>query len=1045
MPLPILVLPTSWETTKKVTLAEVSTNLGDGYTQDVLIGVDPESVEWQVRSPALSQSVAESIISQLETFQGVITFSWSPDNGLTLPFEPCYCLQWDLIPLGTNAFEISGVIYKDKLGQNIALAAQINTTAIPPMLEGAITFLNTYTRDDLPNVANAQGVTCVNFQTNVGGKESYIPPSAGTSDIQALLITALLKSREVLTNSVVRTTALNLATTYANALVTYFYELPIPANPTANLWVPNWLISAKSSFTSKGKIPLNGSIEASGYYDVNVSFTNGIGFLPTGSPNFGELVSDVYMVSSTNSTRLWQNVFSPLASGISYPINYWVSNDRLLGTNYQKTPNTNAIGGILPVQTNEPAGKILLATQFTGTLKVTYMAYVGASVAKNAHCDNYPMWRPIDFQLNQYKERIFSLLSASRLDKAFSLMFAATGNSQWDRAQQSNKHSTNLCSAINTASYLFRTTDVDINPFDLPGTSVKITNNSAGFAAYRTGATGLRYIEIIVNNGVELNPSAELVNTFTKLQIESSFRLEVEYGCTASTILEIYLSLATSTNDDTQRFVFYQPVLNPSSGLNSSVTILPEEFIKYTLDTVWHSWITPDDNSSTSTTTYTGGGSTITRLSQLSTISGFRRLTSTFNFNRIDNNILGVVFQCKNLINLPPKIYYAKTGSILKLKVTDSNNQDYYWTLPNTSNLDDYITFIPTWANSESPNVVPGIDPIISVEIVSLVNGSSSIRIWWMGASPEILPYPSISYKAGIVSKVSNSFHSFQVGNVRGINSAIESLKGSPGVVPFARKLLSLFNGNYQLNGQTGLFPLVGYQDPYIWLKWGETAKANQVLEFLDSSQVAYTRQNENNTIGPFMPAYVWPNSETGINAQINTWTFEGTTDPNYAWEGYQYRPLVATAEYWLNNPRDIKATNIVMRYLGFIDVFYRRNGNSIPPSTFKPIVDPTVEYTSVQASAMIAVAALYANIAGGNSSITFRVLKKSLDFILTQYSANGSMLGTFSNSMPTFIENGFNGRQYPLYHHAECMIALSEILRLKDQIVYPPVGSSLI
>lgn len=1018
---PLLLLPQSWETQRTIKLAVKSTVLGDGYSQDMLIGTQPEIVEWKVKSPALTKVQSDLALSNLKTFSGVQAFSWSPDNGATIPLEPFYCYKWSVNPLGPDAYEISGTFIRDTEGQCISFAQFLDTTALLTMAEGGINFLDTYTRDTQPSVANAQGVTVNAFQT-VPGRGGYFPPSSGTSEGQVLLIDAILKTRKLDISGVAKTTALNLATTYANALVTYFYQEAIPAIPTANLWLPHWLINSKEPFTSKGKVAPNGKFLNNGFFGVQVSFSNGIGTISYGSPNFGAELSDVYQIYTPNGKLLWQNVYSPLYSGTKYLINYWVSNIQLKGSNYRIYPNTGSSSGQSPLFTTESAGKIVLNDlSLTGNLIVIYSSYVGPTIAKNEGFEAFPMWRKLG---SSPKEKNHALDVSAWLDNAYTELFDATNNAQWNLAKAANKHSTVLAAQIANSSYLFKKDLTTNDPFSYPGTQLIVSNNTAGGTATRL-VDG--WVEATINAGPQQYPVAELQNFSVALQMEQGVTLDVELSCSQDTILEIYLSTAKSAFDFTKNYTFFLPV---SAGVNYTRSIQPQELIRWTNNTQWHPTIA--DNPIYSY--FSAASATIIR--ELKNINGFDRLVSTATLIQNIGGYVGIGFIMSNLGNTIPRIYYAKTGSTAQLKVTDSNGVEHFFELPSTPDINTF---------QEATFTLVGADGVINdIQIVPVAGANSNftVSIWYMGSAPEILPYPVITYKGVIASRVVGA-HTFKVGNIQGLNSPLNVLKSSPGVIPFTANLLQDANGKYQTDAYRGMVPMPGYQSPDMWQKWGYADRAQQVLNFLLEAQDEYTDQSLSNTVGPFAPGYVWPSWENGVGGNFNTWTWD-TVDPNAQWGGYQHRALLATAEYWHRVPRDTKAQTIVMRFLGYIDKFYRSTASNQPPTNYPEFLDPTSNYVSIQESAMIARAALLANLSGGNPSITFRVLKKSIEFMQAEYVATGNMAGSFSTSQPTFTTNSQTYKEYFPFWHAECLLACHDIITLKDQITYPTCSTIL-
>lgn len=1029
MSIPTLVLPSQWETTKTTTLVEQTAELGDGYTQYMSVGINPVKVEWQVKSPMLTRSKMNSIVSQLETFAGFVTFNWGPDNGLSVPIEGYFCEEWNVAPYAPNAFMIDATFVKDGNSECIALAANTDTELMKVQLEGMINFFNTYTRATLPMVANAQGVTVNAFQT-VEGRGSYFSNSTGVSEGQALVIEGILAARRSITSVTARQTALDLALLYSNAFIQYFYQEPIPTNPNSKIWFPHWLVNSKQTFISKGK--LSPKDINSGFFDVQVSFVNGVGTISSGNPNFGEKLSDVYKIYSVGGKLLWQNVYAPVVSGAQYEVNYWVTNPQLLGNKFRYYPNTSGTGGATPTATTEPAGKIVLNSNFTGTAIVVYSGFVGGVININEAYEAYPMWiKLIDGSNGAKTYKGHAMDVSDWADKAFTELTLATSDPKWERARQANLYSTVLTSQIVNDSYLFKIDPTSVDPFSYPGTQLIISNNSASGLASRDT---LGWVVGTVNNGPELYPVAELQNFAVVLQLETNSSVSISIGCSVTSIMEIYLSLANSALDNTRLYTFYQPVIG---GTDITTSILPAEFVKYNLDNWWHSKIA--DNP---IYFYKDASSTVSNTIGLSTIDGSRRLTSTVNMVKISGGFTGAGFVMFNIGNEPPAIYYSKSGSSVKIKVVDSLNQTFLWTLPDTGS--SWSMFDPTWGSADpNTNLLPGDGLIQSVEIVGDGNGSSVTKIWWVGASPELLPFPCFTYKGAIVSRVDTA-HTFKVGTFRGINSPFSNLKGSPGVIPYTANLKLQANGDYVLDAFRGAQGVSGYQTPYMWYRFGYNDRVQQVISFLADSQQAYAKQNINGTFGPFTPVYIWPSWEVGVNGKPNSWSFKDMLDPSFFWSGYQTRPLVAVAEYWKSNPKDIGANSIVMAFLGYLDKFCRKNKSPLLPTHYYEFIDPISTYISIQDYALVARAALYANLAGGDAGVTYRVFKRCVDFLMSEYVNSGTMQGSFSKSQPAYVENGLTILETFPFHLGEIFITLSEIIELKPLMKYPTCSTNL-
>jgi hypothetical protein len=129
---------------------------------------------------------------------------------------------------------------------------------------------------------------------------------------------------------------------------------------------------------------------------------------------------------------------------------------------------------------------------------------------------------------------------------------------------------------------------------------------------------------------------------------------------------------------------------------------------------------------------------------------------------------------------------------------------------------------------------------------------------------------------------------SFEVRRFRPIPEI--QLPYTPHVAPFTANAL---NGQIiDWRGSAG----IGYQDPVIWAKLGNTAGLDGMLQFLEDSQAEYASRYTDD--GLFMPAYVWDrfDKQSVTDATSDTWTFDWV-DPNTEWVGYSARCVAACAE----------------------------------------------------------------------------------------------------------------------------------------------------
>ena len=518
---------------------------------------------------------------------------------------------------------------------------------------------------------------------------------------------------------------------------------------------------------------------------------------------------------------------------------------------------------------------------------------------------------------------------------------------------------------------------------------------------------------------------ADINNYYKNIVFQTGSNLAVELWCSVSGVLEVYISLAKSLSDRTQIYTFYQPTAPYTNIIN---TINPSEFIQYTSDTYWHSAI-----SATPIGTIISGFA-VTVQSLLDSVNGSNRLVTNVAFNQPTGTLTSVGLACNNLTNKVPSITYIKSGSPIQLKVTDSFNQVYYWTLPNTST---YQTFSPSFSTADiGSNFIPGDGTIISIELVSnnSLASTSSVNVWYLGSSPKILPYPCTSYQVGVISRIPVT-HSFRVGNIYANNSPTSQLTYNPGVVPFAVNLTKT-SGTYWITDWRGK-PFVSYQNENMWSSWSLSSSSQQVLDFKLASQAAYYQSHGNTNLGFFTQAYNW--SKFGLGDNSSSFNYSGDSDPNQEWSGYQTKSVELTAKYWMNNPKDLKAQTIVLRYLTSISDYFRVNSISNPPTNFPDTSAPTASFINPCDAAIILRTCIYANLAGGSAVITLNLISLCLNFINSEYVVSGSsMSGSFSQSQNTFSVSSVTYREYFIHWHAEILLTLSELLRLKTQINYP-------
>jgi phage-related protein len=996
-----LTVLSDWEVEESISLSVTESPLGDSYSQTTAGAVLVER-RWGLRSWQTDRTKLAEIIFNLKRFQGDQSFNWSPDDGETVALAPYYCHEWVVTPYGPEIWAIEGELFSDPSGECEIFRNDLDEAMLVTQLQAAVLWLQTYTRAALPLIVNPQGVSCNSFH-NVLGRGGYLPPSTGTTEGQAAIIRALLIAHNTpQLPAASKAAALAQAVLMAGALEPYFYGKNVPASPTAQIWLPHWVINAREPFVSKGSQSSTDFMNY-GHFDVAITFTSGIGTVP------GGLLADLYKVYSPGGRLLWRNVTSPLVSGTEFPVAYWVSNLQLGGQNYRFTSDYQNPGASNPVPTSEPAGKVVLVGPYTGTLRLIYSAYDGAVIGTNQRFDAFPMWRPL-----QTGEVNHAFDVSWWIDEAFELLHQATGLAKWQTAREANKYSTITTGVVLNESYLFKRRD-NADPFSYPGTGYVVTNNSALASATRAVDGG---VQLNVGDGAELYPSAELQNFAITVAIIAATVYRIQLACSVSAWIEVVCSLSRNAGDFTQEYTAH---LNCPAGLAdyTQVDIFPPDFARWTAETWWHS-----TNVENPVYTYQGEGGNAVVTKQLDSIDGGSRLATRVQLSA-GGGYAGAGFVLTAATNQPPAIHYRSTTGV-RMRAQDSDDTWHSWDLPPSVT---YTTFTPVWTGAAADG------PVYAIDLVP-IGSAADVFVYWLGAGPQVLPVPCTAYKHVIRTRIETAY-AIKVGDWQALNSPLNLLKYNPGAVPFTANSID----GAVTAWQGSLY--VAYQNPATLYKWGLNSLVTQVLQCFADSQADYGRRSPGGASGLFSPVFYWPIWSEGVFGDYNTWGWKGP-DPNTEWSQYTCRALEAAAKCWYLGKGDPTiarpAQRITMNALRYLDRFLRAAGR--PPTNIKSNVAPQDLYHDPAAAALILRAAIWANLAGGDRSLTFRVIRRCWLYLQSQYVGSGLMAGSWSGGQPTFVEGGQTYREYFGFWQAEIIEALALLAQYRALLSLPPCAT---
>ena len=202
-------------------------------------------------------------------------------------------------------------------------------------------------------------------------------------------------------------------------------------------------------------------------------------------------------------------------------------------------------------------------------------------------------------------------------------------------------------------------------------------------------------------------------------------------------------------------------------------------------------------------------------------------------------------------------------------------------------------------------------------------------------------------------------------------------LQYMPGVSPFTANYINGENVGWRGPVYTG------YQYPSVWdFVPGQQNNSQRILDYLIAAQAAYTAVHPGIT-GPFAPVYILDRYDSVQYAPAGTFTWNGP-DPNTSWEGYQVRPLAATAEFLFNHPQDTKALQICTAFLAYLDTAFDPVLGF--PSDYTVGVAPSHNYFSAHATFMILRAAVYMSLSGHATGPSLSVITKCRNIIRTRY-----------------------------------------------------------
>jgi hypothetical protein len=578
-------------------------------------------------------------------------------------------------------------------------------------------------------------------------------------------------------------------------------------------------------------------------------------------------------------------------------------------------------------------------------------------------------------------------------------LYTITEDTQWQTLATSTKADTIAAATFSNQSYVYRKNSGSATEYpgtQFVGTASRVSGGALNNYGRATGSSTLMVENINVETAIAAN------TTYT---VEAS-------SSVSNQVIEFFVSTSTSDVSETQ--IYRQFWRLGTAGNVNSRTFASHELFR------WDSlaW-------------YYGIG-------LVSGTANYEENSIEYNDETFDNVVLRLEAGAQLTINVssnnPFKIFCKVTDGAAIYRLQDANG--FFWDY--SLAIADWTLLSPAWGDfTWSPintTTQSGRTPSQSGNIQGLrFVTSDTLYIWWVGAAePTPLPLPSIAYRAGVRDRSSGS-RSLSVGDVYPTNTTSDALTYSPGAVPFARNIVAGVPGNL-----TGL-PYSAYQNVLGLVEWNEPTRLANVINFLKAAQADYSAKTGD--FGPFSPVYTWNDvNNLSQGGTVGQFGFNGFD--NYELSGqYQAQIGLWLARAWYEDRSNADLRILAMSWLNWLDQVYATRENTLPPNEF-PADDVAIPGHNPGVQALIGEAALWCNLAGGDTGVTFRWIVRSITYLSSQLIEAGyPMSGSWSLNQSTFATTLKN---YYSWWHGAVINFYSLLLIHKPEITYPSCSEPL-
>ncbi|KAA8734911.1 phage tail protein [Acinetobacter qingfengensis] len=705
----------------------------------------------------------------------------------------------------------------------------------------------------------------------------------------------------------------------------FYFGQNIPAEPQ-NM-IAHWAINGKEPFLSHYPIDWI-SPSASGFLGISLNYVNGIAKIPHDSPYFGQ-----YLDKATYAFighLAWQSLVAEVrhidatgvvdwnTAGTQYDVD-WIINWQGYKINSDKqvvsTGHSDAEKGTICLKNSSVNGEI--KTNFTCRVPVEHGGYL---IKRNELIFQEPCEVPIangNAQQASDAEEWFA-------DAAY-LLYKITGEDKYRIMWKTAIKVCNDYADIDLTDKFFRQ-DLTANTPFTDGTSYGYSYPNTVSVTYGRDANGY----ITIASDVAVQHTIEQKAVWWK--VDNTANIVLNYACVDSdgNIPTVTCTFKLGPNKNEEGVTEYSATL-PSSASMTTYNVKLSSFVK---------------------TTTASGIEYITGKSNAHSSYGNTIKSVTWGEGMLHDNRAGGICQAvmpatsdgyiigfwglkttKVLVN---SISYSTTAAV-KLRITDDDGWNWYWTLPATTKVVTHALAISD-LTIDSYQTNTGTKPTVanytlgSTQLVILPMTANTTFQWYcINDVPETFS-DNVAYTVlfglkftsatGLTAKVGDCY----ISNYLGANLAY-----TPGIIPYANNT-SVNSTVY--NGWRGL-PFPGYMHPFIWTiedTAGEyETKLNNMVDFLYDSQIAY--YNWYGELGPGMAAYVWNRWDNTPYGAADSWIFKHWHA--HAWQGYQARAFSSAARAWYelvlqNKEVPINLIKYVENWLQWLYTTSKANGMTV-------------------------------------------------------------------------------------------------------------------